>query len=430
MADPWAFPDRTRPVLAAIYRRYDHLLREPADARFFEIECPSDLWSWFPQGNRGRWLGYSLPPRHKLDGARPQGAPAVGEPGDAPGFWEADGGDAALSWRGRALDGVWDFRAEFGLLYVCSPGHAALEGDLAAIHHFEAVLGGREADVAGLERWLGSESRRLAAEGRRVIGLGGTDDIVGLRTDLAAVILPDGVLSGLVRDLELFCGEREWYAEHQVPWRRGLLLYGPPGNGKTTVARCLASRALDLGGAAFAFTPAGHRDGDVRSAFRRASAAAPAVLLMEDVDALRESRITRAVFLSLVEDPVHTHGVFLVATTNYPEEVDPALAGRAGRFDRAVHLPAPDAVLRRRLLERLWHRGPLQPLVVTAVEQTAGLSIASLNEVHYSASMWLRDGRIVDEAAVAAIAADLRRAEMAKTTHDWGGGRVGFRAEA
>jgi|GEM_PF-5437058 len=430
MQDTGTFPDRTRPVLSEIHRLYGRLLSEVDGARFFEVECPSDMWSWFPEGNQDRWLGYTLPPRRKLDGPRPRGAPAVRESVPAPHLWEGDEDAGGHLWRARALDGVWDFRAEFGLLYVCSPGHSALEGDLAAEHHLEAVLGGPDADVAGFEGWLGAESRRLAAEGRRVVGLGGTDDITGLRVDEDAVVLPEGLLRGLLLDLELFCSGRDWYAEHRVPWRRGLLLYGPPGNGKTTVARALASRALDLGGAAFAFTPAGQRDHDVREAFRRASAAAPAVLLMEDVDALRESRITRAVFLSLVEDPARAHGVFLVATTNYPDEVDPALAGRAGRFDRALHLPVPDAGLRRRFLDRLWHGGPLEHLAEAAAEATAGLSIASLNEVHYAAAMRLREGGPLDREAIAAFAAELRRVETAKTTRNWGSGRVGFRAEA
>lgn len=432
--------DRTRPVLAEIHRRYGHLLAEPAGARFFEVDSPSDMWAWFPAEARARWLGYTLGPRRKLDGPRPEGAPAAIEEGEAPQGapagadddedeeWAADWEDDGPMWGARALDGAWDFRAEFGLLYVCSPGHGVLESEHGRVECVEAVLGGWNADVAGLERWLRAESRRRAAAARRVVGLGGTDDILGLRVEPEGVILPDGLLAGLLRDVDLFCSGREWYAQHRVPWRRGLLLYGPPGNGKTTVARALASRALDLGGAAFAFTPARHQDRDVRAAFRRATAAAPAVLLMEDVDAVRESEITRAVFLSLIEDPARARGVYLVATTNYPDEVDPALAGRAGRFDRAVHLPNPEVGLRRRFLRRLWVEEPLAGLVDEMAEATEGLSLASLNEVHYAAAMRLREGLGVEGEALASVAASLRRVETAKVTRSWGRGPVGFKA--
>ena len=423
--------DRTQVVLAEIHRLYGHLLPPPAGGRFFDVESPSDQWRWFPAHCRQRWLGHTLTPGLKVDGPRPGGAPALrdGAPASA-GCPEDEDDEPDSLWGADAVDGVWDFRAEFGLLYICSPGHGALEASCTARDCLEAVLGGAEADVGGFERWLAVESRHRAAAGRRVVGLGGSDDVLDLRVDPADVILPAGLLDELLRDLHAFCDGRAWYAEHRVPWRRGLLLYGPPGNGKTTVARALASRALDLGGAAFAFTPARHQDRDVRAVFRRASAAAPAVLMMEDVDALKESGITRAVFLSLLEDPARANGVFLVATTNYPDEVDPALAGRAGRFDRAVHLPNPDEPLRRRYLARLWGGGPLAEWIDAAVAASAGLSLASLNEVHYGAAMRLRDGRPLDEGAVADIAAELRRVETAKFRRSWGRERLGFRADA
>ena len=429
--------DRSQRALAEVRRRFGALLPDPAGARFFEVDTPSDMWAWFPASARGAWLGYTAAPGRKLDGPRPLGAPDR-IPDTPPGEdWGDPEGDEHWKDRPRSgaghprpIDGVWDFRAAFGLLYVVSPGHGALESGCLTQNTVEGVLGGAEADVSGFERWLGAESRRQAAASRRVVGLCGTDDLTDLRVDPEGVVLPPGLLDALLSDLDLFCAGRQWYARHRVAWRRGLLLYGPPGNGKTTVARALASRALDASGAAFAFTPGRHSDDDVRHVFRRASAAAPAVLLMEDVDALRESGITRAVFLGLLEDAQLAHGVFLVATTNYPEEVDPALAGRAGRFDRAVHLGNPDEALRRRFLEQRWAEGDCAGAVEAAAAATAGLSLAALNEVHYAAMMRLRAGQAVDAQALDSIASDLRRIEGAKASGNWGRGGLGFRAGA
>ena len=298
------------------------------------------------------------------------------------------------------VDGVWDFRTEFGLLLVRSPGHHALTDRDFADKTLAAALAGEGADVAGCARWLEEQARGRAVAARRIVDLHGHSRSMAqpepVRVDPESVLLPAGARQELLREVDLFYSGEAWYAAQGLPWRRGVMLYGPPGNGKTTAARMLASAMLDHGGAAFA-DPFCQQcdDGDLISAFERVSKAAPAVLILEDVDALREAHITRGCLLGLLDGTAGgARGVFTVATTNYPEEVDPALVGRAGRFDRAVHLPAPDAGTRHTYLARWWAGRPQAALLEAAVEATDGLSIASCNEVRHFVALRLRDGTL------------------------------------
>ena len=402
----------TTAVLAVIHRRYGHLL--PGGARFFDVSLPDRICVLLAREWRDRRLGYCTPPGWKIDGEPPHGV--------GPERMTAD------------VDGVWDFRAEFGLLLVRSPGHHALSDHTFADKTLAAVLAGEGADVVGCARWLEEQARGGGVAARRIVDLHNHSRTEAqpepVRVDPESVLLPAGAREDLLREVDLFCSGEAWYAAEGLPWRRGVLLYGPPGNGKTTAARMVASHILDHGGAAFSYSFCQHcDDGDLSGAFEMASRAAPALLILEDVDALRETQVTRGCLLGLLDGTEGgARGVFTVATTNYPEEVDPALVGRAGRFDRAVHLPEPDAGTRHAYLARWWAGRPPAALLAAAVEATRGLSIASLNEVRHFVALRLRDGALPDGADLCEFVGTLRRAEEARRSRAWARGRVGFTA--
>ncbi|XAN39576.1 AAA family ATPase [Micromonospora schwarzwaldensis] len=155
---------------------------------------------------------------------------------------------------------------------------------------------------------------------------------------------------------------------------RGVLLYGPPGCGKTYLVTALAgsgrANVLSVKGAELLSKWVGESERAVRELFRRAREAAPTLLFLDEVDALAPVRgqatdggtTDRVVAALLTElDGVEAlRNVVVVGATNRPELVDPALL-RPGRLERLVYVPPPDGSARAEILRATARDVPLAP---------------------------------------------------------------------
>jgi len=175
------------------------------------------------------------------------------------------------------------------------------------------------------------------------------------------VILPLGVCEDLLADMARFLGREEWYRARGIPYRRGYLLSGPPGCGKTSVVQALASHlGLDIG--LLSLTSDGLNDSEFRSLL--AGTPPRTMILLEDVDCVfvgraagddKAARLTFSGLLNAIDGVGAGEGRILVMTTNHPERLDPALI-RPGRADRRCELSAPDASQASRLFHRFFPR--------------------------------------------------------------------------
>ncbi|MDP3711582.1 MAG: AAA family ATPase [Mycobacteriales bacterium] len=172
---------------------------------------------------------------------------------------------------------------------------------------------------------------------------------------------------------------------------RGVLLYGPPGCGKTFLVKAIAGsgqvNVLSVKGAEVLSKWVGESEASVRELFRRAREAAPTLVFLDEVDALAPTRgqstdggtTDRVVAALLTElDGVESlRDVVVIGATNRPDLIDPALL-RPGRLERLVFVPPPDAEARAAILKAASKKVPLAPDVDLAAlaARTDGYSAA------------------------------------------------------
>ncbi|WP_237480965.1 ATP-dependent zinc metalloprotease FtsH [Lichenibacterium dinghuense] len=192
---------------------------------------------------------------------------------------------------------------------------------------------------------------------------------------------------------------------------RGVLLVGPPGTGKTLLARAIAGEAnvpfFTISGSDFVEMFVGVGASRVRDMFEQAKKNAPCIIFIDEIDAVgrhrgaglgggndeREQTLNQ--LLVEMDGFEANEGIILIAATNRPDVLDPALL-RPGRFDRQITVPNPDVVGRERILKVHVRKVPLSPDVdlKTVARGTPGFSGADLmNLVNESALMAARRGK-------------------------------------
>jgi AAA+ superfamily predicted ATPase len=204
------------------------------------------------------------------------------------------------------------------------------------------------------------------------------------------IVLPEEVLQVIERNVLGMFRHSEALRASGRSVRRGLLFHGPPGTGKTMMVRylCHACRNHTV------VLLTRSQSLAIREACQIARLLAPSIVVLEDVDVLAEDRQTNRCPLVLHELLNEMDGlgprddVTFILTTNRPEVLEPALAGRPGRIDQAVAFPIPDEAGRRRLFA-LYGRG-LDLAEVNLgewVSQTAGTSPAFIEELLRKAAL-------------------------------------------
>src|SRR5690554_5039535 len=176
---------------------------------------------------------------------------------------------------------------------------------------------------------------------------------------------------------------------------RGVLLVGPPGTGKTLLARSVAGEAnvpfFTISGSDFVEMFVGVGASRVRDMFEQAKKNAPCIIFIDEIDAVGRQRgaglgggndereQTLNQLLVEMDGFEANEGIILIAATNRPDVLDPALL-RPGRFDRQVVVPNPDIVGREKILKVHMRKVPLAPDVIarTIARGTPGFSGADL----------------------------------------------------
>ncbi len=200
------------------------------------------------------------------------------------------------------------------------------------------------------------------------------------------VILPERTLRLLDRNVLNFVGTRDQLRLLGQSTRKGILLYGPPGTGKTHTIRYLAAHLPEQ----TTLLITAEQIGLLSAYMSLARLPQPSMVVIEDVDLIardrrnmgpcEESMLNR--LLNEMDGLKEDADILFVLTTNRPQDLEAALAGRPGRVDQAIEVPLPDEDGRRKLVRLYGKDLPLDDaIVVEAARRSEGTSCAFIKEL-------------------------------------------------
>jgi transitional endoplasmic reticulum ATPase len=258
--------------------------------------------------------------------------------------------------------------------------------DMAALDVF------REAAESG-EELLVDSPHLLAAIER----LGGQDRPMVEHWTWESLVLPPAIKAQL-QQLQAVIEDPELARRFGVDPPTGLLLAGPPGTGKTTVAKVLAAQArcsfYPVSGADVMSKWVGESEGNIRRLFERARANRPSIVFIDEIDAVAGRRGMVEVhdtqvnqLLAEIDGVAGQRGVFVIGATNRPDQIDPAML-RGGRLSRTIVLGLPDDAGRLALLRLATARMPTVGVrLEDLARDTDGMSPADLKAICQEAAL-------------------------------------------
>lgn len=190
---------------------------------------------------------------------------------------------------------------------------------------------------------------------------------------LSHLALSDDCLQAL-EEIRRWRKSEEWYKERQIPHKKGILLYGKPGCGKSSIAKAMA---MDLNMPIMIFDLSNMSNTDFQEKWDNIKNNTPCMVLLEDIDAVFDGRknivheeggLSFDCLLNCIDGVESADGILIVATTNNIDKIDVALgkpngdgiSTRPGRIDRALELVPPDKDGRRKIANRILIDFPME----------------------------------------------------------------------
>lgn len=220
-------------------------------------------------------------------------------------------------------------------------------------------------DLNEYEQILGDAATRFTVNVPSPIPVGSSNDRYKVRKQgkgFDEIAGMEDLKETLFHEVILPLNDKELYEQYKVSIPNGILLYGPPGCGKTFIAQKFAQEIkynyVEVKPSDLASIYVHGTQEKIGSLFKDAEENAPTIIFIDEVDAIlptREGDLSQSYasevneFLAQMTE-CHKRGIFIIAATNRPEKIDPAIL-RTGRMDKVVYLPPPDFAARKAMFE-------------------------------------------------------------------------------
>ena len=198
--------------------------------------------------------------------------------------------------------------------------------------------------------------------------------------------LPSTEIGDIIEDIKKFWDNVGRYKQYNFVHKRGILLYGDPGAGKSGIIQlCTKHLINEMNGIVINLTDleAIEYYDEFISDLRAIEPTRPIIVILEDVDALaKEDRSSTSLVLNLLDGVKQIDNIVYIATTNYPEKLEERITNRPSRFDRRYEVKMPNDEVREAYLKNKLTDDDLKSIKLADwVKHTKGMSLAHMREL-------------------------------------------------
>lgn len=213
------------------------------------------------------------------------------------------------------------------------------------------------------------------------------DEFIFTRKELSLdelLHLPDPVFDKIINDIEYFWNNEDKFKKYNFTYKRGILLHGKPGCGKSSISLLLSEMVIKKGGLVFYVNNMDdlYNMVNVLPKIKMIQHDTPVLCVFEDLDSLLINKDGETMLLNLLDGVNQTNNVVYIGNTNYPENLKERVTNRPSRFDRRYEIKTPNEDVRRFYLEKKIKDEDKENVDIDyLIKQTQDFSLAHLGEL-------------------------------------------------